>query len=441
MKLEIKKDKDPVLRADTEEIADFDMDFQHFVDNMVETMRAENGIGLAAPQVGTGKKVITIEFAGDKESKLDPIPLTVLCNPIIVESSKENKIMVEGCLSFPGLEILVKRPKKVTVKGKDRYGNDIKIEADNLFGRIAQHEIDHLNGILLPDHIKPIDVVFIGTGTLGLPALEAIDKDPQYNLKLVITGTIDGTGRRKESIINPIKQLAHQLNANVIETPNIKDPEVLEKIRSLKPALGIMADFGQIVPKELISIPKYGIINIHPSLVPIHRGPSPIQQTILDGDKETGVSLILTTEKMDAGGVIAVATAKLSGSENATILKEYLARGGANLLLNSVPYYIAGDLPPEPQNEAKASYSHLFKKEDGFVDEKTPAVEVERKIRAFSEWPKVYTILNGKRIQLLASHFDPEGNLIIDRVKPEGKREMTYEEFQRGYHLTLTFKR
>ena len=106
-------------------------------------------------------------------------------------------------------------------------------------------------------------------------------------------------------------------------------------------------------------------------------------------------------------------------------------------MLNSLPYYIAGDLKPEPQNEKKVSYTRMFKKEDGLVTETTPLVEIERKIRAFDSWPKVYTIVSGKRVQLLASHFDKEGHFLIDRVKPEGKSDMSYEDFVRGYHTEI----
>ena len=427
------------MRQPTEVVADFGLEFQHFIDDMIETMRGANGIGLAAPQVGKSQKIIVCEFAGDKESKLPPIPLTVLCNPAITDYSKVKKNMVEGCLSFPGIELLIKRPKKVTVKGVDRYGKKIEIKADNLYARVLQHEIDHLDGVLLPDRLQQINVIFIGTGTLGLPSLEAMAKDPQYTIKLVVTGEVEGKKSRRE-VKNPVLELARKHNLPILAVKNINDPEITAKIKRLKPDIGIMADFGQIIQEEVLNIPKHGIVNIHPSLLPRHRGPSPVQQTILDGDEETGVSLILTGKKMDAGGVIAQASAKLTGSETTSILKDYLAKGGASLLLNSIPYYIAGDLKPETQDEKKAAYTHLFTKTDGLVDKESPAIEVERKIRAFCEWPKVTIIKNNKSIQLLAAHLDPEGRLVIDRVKPEGKQEMSYEEYLRGYKTALTFK-
>jgi methionyl-tRNA formyltransferase len=347
--------------------------------------------------------------------------------------------MVEGCLSFPGLEILVKRPESVTIKAQDRYGKPIEFKADNLFARVIQHENDHLHSTLLIDHIQETKVIFIGTGSLGQYAFEDLINDPQYKVELAITGSSQSTSRKHQEITNPIELLAKHYNIPLIKTTKINDPVIIEQINALNPDLGIMADFGQIIPTSILNIPKHGIINIHPSLLPKFRGPSPIQETILSGDKITAVTLILTSEKMDAGRIISQAKVQLTQSETSSILKDYMAKLGANLLLNSIPYYLAGDLEPEEQDESKATYTHLFKKEDGFVDEKTPAIVVERKVRAFDQWPKVYTILKDKRVQITATHFAEDGTLVVDRVKPEGGKEMNYSDFQNGYKATLTF--
>lgn len=438
--LEIRKTTDPILREPTLEVSAFDEELQKLIDGMIETMRAQNGIGLAAPQVGISQKILVCEFAGDEESKIEAVPLTILCNPEIIESSTQKKVMVEGCLSFPGLELLVKRPSKVKIKGKDRYGKEIVVEADKLHARVLQHEVDHLNCTLFTDHLREIDTIFIGTGTLGAPSLEALANDLQYKIKLVVTGDATAVSRSKGKVINPIEVIAKKYNLPLLKTKDINDPAVVEKIKKSKPVLGIMADFGQIIRPAVLEIPKHGILNIHPSLLPKYRGPSPIQETILSGDRTSGVSLILTSTKMDAGGIISQIKVGLTGSETSSILKEFLAKVAATHLLNTIPYYIARDLRPVAQNENKATYTRLFTKEDGLVDENTIALEVERKIRAFDTWPKVYTIAGGKRVTLLASHFDKEGNFQLDRVKPEGKNEMTYADFERGYHTTLTFK-
>lgn len=440
MELEIKKNNDPILRAPTTEVSDFGMEFQNFVDDMIETMRKANGVGLAAPQVSQSKKVIVCEYKADKDSKYGSFPLTVICNPTIIKKSKELKNMVEGCLSFPGIETIIKRPQKVTVEGVDRLGKKISVDADQLFARVLQHEHDHLISTLLIDHIKEIDIIFIGTGTLGVPALEMLAVDPQYNIKLVITGNGKAITRNHEAKSNSIEQIALKYNLPLLKTGNINDSKIIEKIKSLKPQLGIMADFGQIIGQDVLDAPKKGIINIHPSLLPRHRGPSPVQQTILDGDRLAGVTLILTGKAMDAGGIISQTSVELRGTETTSILKEYLAEVGASLLLNSIPYYLTDDLEPETQDDKKATYNKLFTKNDGYVDLNTSAKIVDRKIRAFCDWPKVYTLVNGKRVLLLSGHFEKDGGYLLDRVKPEGKSEMSYEDFIRGYHTELTFR-
>lgn len=437
----ILKTTDPILRQPVEDVVDFDFDFQKLVDDMVETMRKNNGVGLAAPQIGELKNVFVCEFAGhDQEEDELTFPLTVICNPKIVKFSKEQKKMVEGCLSFPGIELVIKRPENLIIKGKDRYGKDIEIEANKLYARAIQHEFDHLNSTLLIDRMEEIGVIFIGTGSLGAKTLELLINEPQYKIISVVTGEQkEIVSRNKKESRNSILEIARKNKLPILITKNIKDQRAVEKIAKMKADVGIMADFGQIIPKEVISATKHGIINIHPSLLPKYRGPSPITAPIINGDKITGVSLILTSEKMDAGDIIAQAKVKLSGSETSSILKEYLGELGATLLFNSLPYYLAGDLKPRPQNENEATYTNIVKTEDGYVDPNTSGVEIERKVRAFDSWPKVYTIVKNKRVQILATHFSQDGALVIDRVKPEGKKEMSYEDFKNGYRSELTF--
>jgi len=442
MILKVRKSNDPILRQPAEEVTDFGHEFQFLVDNMIETMRKNNGVGLAAPQVGVSKQFFIVEFEGDKEVDMKPFPLTVVCNPKIVKSSKEERKMVEGCLSFPGLEILIKRPEKIIIKGKDRHGKDIEIEADDLYARVLQHENDHLSCTLFIDKIEESKIIFIGTGTLGLKSLEFLAQDLQYKILSVITGESKEIRRhgKVHHEVNPIKKLAQKYDLPIIETSNIKDVKIIEKIKKLKPDLGIMADFGQIVPKDVLDIPKHGIINIHPSLLPKYRGASPIQAPILNGDKITGVTLILTAPKMDAGDIISLVKAEVSQGETSTTLKTFLGEVAASLLLNTIPYYLASDIKPEPQNESQATFTKIFKAEDGFVDANTSAEEVERKIRAFDVWPKVYTIVNNKRIQIISAHFEQDGKFTIDIVKPEGKTEMDYLDWKRGHKAEIIFK-
>jgi len=439
--MKIYKTTDPILRAECKPVLKFDFELQTLIDGMIETMRKKHGIGLAAPQVGINKQIFVCEFAGDKENNLPEVPLTVFCNPRITWYSPENKLMVEGCLSFPGVEMVVKRPKKIKIEGKDRHGNPIELEADGIFSRVIQHENDHLNSTLLIDRAEKHRVIFIGSGDLGTESLAALHRDSQYEVALVVTGAEKTVTSRKQNPINPIYKMAKQLRLPIVRTASIrKDGALIDKIKHLKPDLGIMADFGQIIPEELLAIPKNGILNIHPSLLPLYRGPSPIQSAILNGDKETGVTIMLTDKNMDAGPIISQGKIKLSGQETTTILKDYCAKFGANLLLNTIPYYIAGDLPPQKQDEDRASYCQIIKKEEGEVDLNTSAEIVDRKIRAFNHWPKAWIRINEKRIQLIAGHFEEDGTFLLDLVKPEGREVMNYSDFVNGYKTEINFK-
>lgn len=448
MKLKVYKGSDRVLREPAEKVEVFDMELQTLIDNMIETMRASDGIGLAAPQVGISKKVLVCEFQLEEgeENKEDEegyktFPLTVLCNPKVKELSRDECKMVEGCLSFPGLELVVKRPKKITVSGQDRYGKDIEISAEDLYGRVLQHEIDHLNSTLFVDHIKEMSVVFFATGDFGLHALESLHRDPQYKVMAVVTGSAMKISRGKSRDENNIKHLAKKYGIPVIEVKSLKDDGTIKAIKKLKPDLGVVTDFGFIIPKEIIGIPGHGIINIHPSILPKYRGSTPIQSAILAGDKSIGVSLIKIDEGVDSGPIIAQTKIRLSGSENYQILFDYLSEVGASLLLSALPYYITGDLKPKKQNDNRATYAKILKKEDGEVTLETSGIEVDRKIRALYPWPGTYINVKNMRLLLTAAHLDKEKNLVIDRVKPAGKNEMSYEDFKNGYQQELTFSK
>jgi methionyl-tRNA formyltransferase len=438
MKLEILTDPNSILRQPTEEVARFDMELQTLIDDMVETMRVNDGIGLAAPQVGVSKKIVVCEFENTSKNDYPGFPLTVICNPELKTKSKKECKMVEGCLSFPGIGIMVKRPKDVVVAGKDRYGKPIEIEAEKLFSRVMQHEIDHLNSTLMIDHIEVADIVFFSTGKFGLKTLEALNSDPQYRIRAVVTSSKKTKRRGKSVDSSPVKDLAKKLELDVIEIKSL-DEELTKKLKKLKPDLGVVVDFGYIIPKNVFDIPKFGIVNIHPSLLPKYRGPTPIQSAILSGAKKTGVTIIKIDEGIDSGLILSQAEARLTKSANFEILFNYLAEVGAGLLLDTLPYYLSHELKPTKQNKSKASYTKMITKNDGEVTLKTPAIEVERKIRAFYPWPGVYINVNNLIIQITAAHFDREKNLIIDRVKPAGKAEMNYEDFKRGHKTELTF--
>jgi len=211
-----------------------------------------------------------------------------------------------------------------------------------------------------------------------------------------------------------------------------------KKLKELKPDLVIVASYGKIIPKEILEIPKYGSLNIHPSLLPKYRGPSPIQTAILNGDKETGVTIILMDEKIDHGEIISNSKFLISNKKTTyQELNKKLAELGVKLLIKTIPKWINKEIKTKPQDHSKATYTKILKREDGKIDWSKPGREIERQIRAFNPWPGTFTFIKHKnktlRIKVLEANIK-DNKLIIKKLQPEGKKAMSFEEFKRGYH-------
>ncbi len=275
-------------------------------------------------------------------------------------------------------------------------------------------------------------------------------------------------GRKQILTPPPVKLLAQKYNIPVEQPAKIEPRLFLNKergkIENLKPDLAIIAAYGEIIPKDVLDIFQYGCFNVHPSLLPKYRGPSPIQFTILNGEKETGVTIILMDEKIDHGPIVASEKLKTK-SEKLTYgeLHNKLAKLGAKLLVETIPKWIRGEIRPKAQDEAKATYTKILKKEDGKIDWQKSAEEIERQIRAFSPWPGSYTFWQkaGKifRLKIFKTNVSPpkknqfenqpgktfstpdnkiavqtrKDYLIIEELQMEGKRKMTPEEFLIGH--------
>lgn len=206
----------------------------------------------------------------------------------------------------------------------------------------------------------------------------------------------------------------------------------LDDIEKINPDLVIVANFGKIISEKLLKIPKYGCLNLHPSLLPKYRGASPLQTAILNGDKETGTSIILMDEKIDHGPILAQKKTDIFPSETTEKLCNRLALLSSELLINVVPGWVKGEKKPVPQNEKKASYTKILNRKDGEIDWKKSPKEIERKIRALQPWPGTHTFYKGKRIKVLKSRLE-KGKLIIEEVQPEGKKPMRFKDFLLGH--------
>lgn len=308
----------------------------------------------------------------------------------------------------------------------------------------------------------------MGTPEFGVIILEELIK-ANFKPVLVVTAPDKPVGRKQIITPPPVKISAKKYNIEVCQPDKIENCCVGTvsklKIKKLNPDLIIVAGFGQILSKEILEIPKYGCLNIHPSLLPKYRGSSPIQYTILNGDKETGVTIILMTEKIDQGDIIAISKFQITNPKITYLkLHNILAEKGANLLLEVLPKWIRGKIKSFPQDETKATYSKILKKEDGKIDWKKPAECIERQIRAFQLWPGSFSefqILNQKsqKLKILKADvlkqtkngpFGVPGKtflapndkiavqtgkdfLVIEKLQLEGKKPMSSEEFLRGH--------
>lgn len=194
----------------------------------------------------------------------------------------------------------------------------------------------------------------------------------------------------------------------------------------------LVASYGKIIPPAVLALPRFGCLNIHPSLLPRYRGPSPIQSAILSGDNETGATIMLMDEKLDHGPILIAKNARIK-AQNYLELRERLAMLGAELFLKTIGRWLDGEISPQPQREKLVVYTAKIKKEDGLVDLATEdPVTLDRKFRAYSPWPGVYFFTGGRRIKITQARLE-KGKFVVDSVIPESGKEMTLADFQRGF--------
>ncbi|OGF63277.1 hypothetical protein A2926_03640 [Candidatus Giovannonibacteria bacterium RIFCSPLOWO2_01_FULL_44_40] len=197
--------------------------------------------------------------------------------------------------------------------------------------------------------------------------------------------------------------------------------------------LGVIAYYGKIIPKAVLELPKYGFLNAHPSLLPHWRGPSPIQAAILAGDKVTGVTIHLATEKFDSGDILAQKEVAIAPEDTCLSLTERLAKEGAALLIPTISKWLSGKIKPTKQNDSEATYTKLLKKENGKINWSRSADYIERMVRAYHPWPGAFTKMkNGKILKIKKAEI-VNGVLKPLIVQPEGKKEMSWDAFLRGH--------
>ena len=308
-----------------------------------------------------------------------------------------------------------------------------------------------------------VRIAFFGTPEFALPTLSRL-VESSHSVVAVVTQPDRPRGRGQKTSTSPIKTFALKHQLNVFNPTQLKEGKFRQLLSDTKPDLGVIAAYGQILPDELLKLPRYGFINVHASLLPDYRGAAPIQRAILDGRSETGITIMRVVSDLDAGPILATSSRPITLKENALEVEQALAAMGAKLLTETIDQALPGQLQEQPQNHNAANYAHRLKKADGLIDWEAPAMSIHNKIRALHPWPHAFTYWDQNRYLILESApplHPPEKQakqspgqvvaanskvlmvntgdsvgLSILKIQPEGRRPMSIRDFVSGYHIT-----
>lgn len=300
-------------------------------------------------------------------------------------------------------------------------------------------------------------IVFMGTPDFAVGALEAL-VEAGHDVVAVVTQPDKPKGRGKEMQQTPVKACAVKHNIEVFQPVKIKTPEAVEVLKGYGADLFVVAAFGQILSKEILDMPKYGCVNIHASLLPKYRGAAPIQWAILDGEKETGVTIMQMNEGLDTGDMLTKVVVPIEDTDTGESLFDKLAEAGAKLLIKTIPQIEAGTMKPEPQDDSLSTYAKMIKKEMGLIDWKKEAIVLERLVRGMNSWPSAYTHFQGKTLKVWETEVETceteavpgsvvevtknsikvqtgKDLLVLKQIQLEGKKRMDVAAFLLGYKV------
>lgn len=291
----------------------------------------------------------------------------------------------------------------------------------------------------------------MGSPEFSLPCLRALANI--YKVVGVVTQPDRPAGRGQTLKPPPVKILAAELNIPIIQPPKLSDKNAFNQLTKWGAEIIIIAAYGQILKRNILELPKYGCVNVHASLLPCWRGAAPINAAILHGDNETGITIMKMDKGLDTGAILSQRAIQIDPSDDAGVLSVKLAKMGSELLMDTLPKIISGEIIPEPQNDSEATYAPLLKKEDGLLDFNQTAMLLERIVRAYSPWPGAYTRWGDNILKVHKAHsvnggngapgqttvkekkpgiFTADGILILDEVQPGGKKRMPGKIFLNG---------
>lgn len=293
-----------------------------------------------------------------------------------------------------------------------------------------------------------IKTTFFGTENFAKEILQALVESDYVFVNLVITKPDRKMGRRQKEQATPVKKFAQEHKLAIREPRDLDHLQLQGDID-----LGVAAQYGEIIPEPILNTPKHGILNVHTSLLPEYRGPSPIQTALLEGKTETGITIMKMDAGLDTGPILLQKVQEIEPTDKYPNVNKKLAQLGSKALLDAIPKYIKGELEPKPQQDRKATTTSQFSREDGKIDWQSSAKNIYNKYRAFTPWPGIWTTWSEDRLKLHeikpeeknipASKVKIENNLMyigcgensisVQKIQPAGKKKMDIQDFINGY--------
>lgn len=305
----------------------------------------------------------------------------------------------------------------------------------------------------------------MGSAELACPGLRALCRNPELKVEAVVTQPDRPKGRDLKLSPSPVKACALDEGLPVLQPERARNDSLIEELRHLAPDLIVVIAYGQILPRAILELPKYGCLNVHTSILPKYRGAAPIQWSILEDEKETGVTIMKMDEGLDTGDIVAVEKTAIAADDNASTLHDRLGQMGAELLTRTIPDYVAGKIKLQKQPSEGAGYARKIKKEDGRIDWNLPARRIWNMVRAFVPWPVAFTYFSEKDkthlLKIWAAFEEPgmsgtagtvlqadrnglvvacgTGALRILTLQREGGKKLSAQEFVAGHEIKKLF--